>query len=84
MHVDGVLAGNDILESAATLLGLAGGGLVGLAGLRHGDGVRGCIGCRLSMVAGDLFKPSLRKFVSLLAKLGSVCASVAAGCPDAK
>ena len=35
MHVDGVLAGDDILDGAATLgTGLAGGGLVGLGGVR--------------------------------------------------
>jgi hypothetical protein len=40
--VDGVLAGDDILDGAATLgTGLAGGGLVGLGGVRHGDGVDG-------------------------------------------
>ena len=49
MHVDGVFAGDNILDGAAADLA---GGLVGLGGVRHGDGIDGISICRVSVVAG--------------------------------
>lgn len=49
MHVDGVFAGDNVLDGAAADLA---GGLVGLGGVRHGDGIDGISICRVSVVAG--------------------------------
>jgi hypothetical protein len=49
VHVDGVFAGDDILDGAAADFAR---GLVGLGGVRHGDGIDGISICRVSVVAG--------------------------------
>jgi hypothetical protein len=49
VHVDGVFAGDNILDGAAADLA---GGLVCLGGVRHGDGIDGISICRVSVVAG--------------------------------